>query len=716
MGNINFQNSGDRDVQPSDNVYVDGVRVPEEGVDYIYDFNTSNQTFVAVHHVLKDMGIDNNKFFLILYDQDLVGVDPRDPSLSIEMQDKVAREVKRNFWYYMREVVELQTEAGPSPFMLHIGNLSAMYLKLLSLNYFWEQPRQTGKTLGEMAAESYFFGFGCQNSEFGFYNYKDNKAKENLQKMLGVLQNLPEYLQFHKLKEVKEDGKTKYQERRDAGKKIKSFENEINGNKVITQTVGKSPHSATTAGRGATQAKVNMDEIGYYRYNFLVWGSASYAHGTAADNAKRAGKPYGVSWTSTPPKMNTDHGKWLFKFVKRQSAKFEPEMFSWTREDLIMWLKKNADKDFFYITYQYYELGYPESWAQERKRKASTIEDFKRDILLMWLRDYSGNPYPDIALDRIGQIVEDVEYESYKVGKKYEFKLYPGFDMAKYKKVVIGVDVSTGMGGDYDHSTMVGIDPDTTEVVFTMKTNEADTKIFSKLICGFVKKFLHDCLIIIERNGIGKSVIDNIKNTKYKKYLYHCPLTDSHKIKGANAELVTPDGVDSYYGIYKQSKISDTMFEILGTRVNDHKDLFKSEDLWEEITDLVDTGRKIQHRDGCYDDLVIAYLFGLYVLLRDENIYQKFGIKKPTPPTDDDDIRDDSMVEFKEEEDEFGDELLDGFMETGSQDEIKTSDDVIDEIEGKDFSKRMRGNNEGEGHIEDIFDSTDVNDDDLFRF
>ena len=64
----------------------------------IYDVNTSNQSFIEMWKLLKDKGVKNNKFFLILYDPGLSGVDPYDPNLSDEMKLRILAEVQKNFW------------------------------------------------------------------------------------------------------------------------------------------------------------------------------------------------------------------------------------------------------------------------------------------------------------------------------------------------------------------------------------------------------------------------------------------------------------------------------------------------------------------------------------------------------------------------------------------------------------------------------------------
>ena len=64
-----------------------------------YEFETTNQSFIDMHNYLKQKGIKNNAFFLILYDRGLAGVDPRDPNLTPEMKTRVLRECCCNYWY-----------------------------------------------------------------------------------------------------------------------------------------------------------------------------------------------------------------------------------------------------------------------------------------------------------------------------------------------------------------------------------------------------------------------------------------------------------------------------------------------------------------------------------------------------------------------------------------------------------------------------------------
>ena len=71
---------------------------PQQTINVTYDCKTRNQSFLDMHYFLRNKGLVNNKFFLVLYDSDLLGVDPRDPRLNIFMKRKILAECMRNYW------------------------------------------------------------------------------------------------------------------------------------------------------------------------------------------------------------------------------------------------------------------------------------------------------------------------------------------------------------------------------------------------------------------------------------------------------------------------------------------------------------------------------------------------------------------------------------------------------------------------------------------
>ena len=90
----------------------------EEYDEFIYDFDTSNASFIAMASILRRKGVKNWAFFLKLYDEDLVGVDPYDENLSNEYRLKIIMECKKNMWYFIREVMRIPAPGEPMKFNL----------------------------------------------------------------------------------------------------------------------------------------------------------------------------------------------------------------------------------------------------------------------------------------------------------------------------------------------------------------------------------------------------------------------------------------------------------------------------------------------------------------------------------------------------------------------------------------------------------------------
>ncbi|MGL6131595.1 MAG: hypothetical protein ACRCZ9_08295 [Fusobacteriaceae bacterium] len=600
-----------------------------------YDYKSPNGSFINTYLLLKNLGLTNNKFMLMVLDPGLIGVDPRDPNLTSDMMQRVAREVQMNPWYYLREVVRIPTDAGNIPFMLHIGSCSAAFLALQGFNYYHEQPRQTGKTVLDAALNGWQFAFGAQNADFGFFNYDAIKTADNIGKVLDILELNPDYLKVHSLKKkVDKDGNMMFKDVPESAKRIMSVENEIMSNVIIGKTPGTTPRQADTAGRGATMRYQNWDEIGYINNNWIAFGSAIYAFMTAAEAARSIGATARVSLTSTPPDMAKKEGEWLYNFVFNEMARWDVMMFDWSEEQLITYLRKNAAKDFWYVTFHYYELGYTEEWATKRARGSATPKDYRKDILLMWEKATEGCPFDNITLDKIRKVVENEKVEVLHMDNLYTFKLLQGFYKSRFKRVSIGVDVAGGLGGERDSSTMVGVDPETCEVLFTFKNNVIDTNEFSTVIYKFVRAYCPNALVVIERNSYGKSICDNLKRTDIQNNLYYTKVSASSMLKGIVTDL-SSNGNGYQYGVFNQSEIrAQLTTSILPKFVKEHKNLIRSYDIYDEITSLVEKNNRIEHRGGCHDDLIMAWLFALYALLYDNDLSDNFNIPRPVPVSD----------------------------------------------------------------------------------
>ena len=165
-----------------------------------YQWNTTNQSFTDMHNYLVATGRRNNAFFMILYDSDLLRVNPRDPNLNAITKAKILKEVMANFWYFLREVVRIPSEGGQVgsgvPYKLNRGNLALHFLMLNNYNVFLEMPRQQGKTTAALVHYLWVFNYRTSNSQILFIHQKHQRAKDNLADLKDLRGVLPSYLQM----------------------------------------------------------------------------------------------------------------------------------------------------------------------------------------------------------------------------------------------------------------------------------------------------------------------------------------------------------------------------------------------------------------------------------------------------------------------------------------------------------------------------------------
>jgi hypothetical protein len=146
---------------------------------------------------LKDKKIKNWKFMLALYDSKLQGVDPYDPNLSLEMQARIQKEVMINYWYYIREVVKINSTGGAVKYELHLGNMAMHYMQIKNKDIILCLPRQHFKTWSSVVWYSWIYLYQAKNYTIIFSNKQLQDSQENLKRIMDVIEVLPPYLKSH---------------------------------------------------------------------------------------------------------------------------------------------------------------------------------------------------------------------------------------------------------------------------------------------------------------------------------------------------------------------------------------------------------------------------------------------------------------------------------------------------------------------------------------
>ena len=605
--------------------------VPMQSPQKVYiHYETTNQSFLDMHYYLKEVGIQNNEFFLVLYDPGLAGIDPRDPNLSPMMKQRVLRECCANYWYFLREVVRVPVSGGGgggSRYKLNRGNLAYNFLAILNYNIFLELPRQFGKTTAALCRYLWCYNFGTSNSEIAFFHKDHNGSKSNLKDLKEIRDMLPSYLQMSASTGI--DGK-----KLKVPNTIVTMQHPINNNKIITFPSARAKDAADRLGRGATMPMEYYDEFGFMPYNQIVYSAAVPAFSKAAENAKAHGSPYGLLITTTPGDLTTEEGTYAFN-VRNAATVWNDAYYDRSYEELEALREANTNTSFFLIRFTYLQLGAGEEYF---KRMVVQMQKdwpkIRREILLEWTTAASNCAFKQDDLDKIKELCkEPIRTLFFGKAKQYQFLVYEDIDL-RYPPI-IGVDVAGGLYND--SSTITVVDSRTTKAVATLNCNYMPSDDLADVLYTLVTTKMSNGIINMERNGIGVSVLQRLCKTSVKKNLYY-EIKDKvieESFNGVRANRKTARV--KVYGTDSSKDVRARMIEILYDRVAYHKDKFVASCIHHELeTMVVKRDGKVEHADKCHDDQVFSYLLALYVFYDGQNLMENFGIRKGVLKTDED--------------------------------------------------------------------------------
>lgn len=463
--------------------------------------STTNKSFLDMHYYLKNKGIQNNDFFLSIFDTGLIGVDPRDPNLPQHMKARVLQEVRINYWYFLREVVVIPDQGGTVSsgvrYKLHRGNLAMNFLYTLNYNMFVEMPRQHGKTVAAVCRYLWCYNFATSNSEIMFMHKDHNGSKSNLKKLKEIRDALPSYLRLDSA--VNSEGK-----KLKVPNTVVMIQHPYNNNMIKTYPSARTKDAANNLGRGATMPIQYYDEFAFMPYNKEVYLAATPAFSTASQNAKRNGAPYGMVLTTTPGDLLTDSGIYAYD-IRNKATPWNEKYYDFNWEQLEGLRKSNTNNTFFLISYSYQQLGSGQEYftrmVTEMNKEWPAI---RREVMLEWAETANNCPFSQEELDIIKSFNrEPIRQVLFGKFGQYVFNIYEDIDLSY--PPIIGVDVA---GATFnDSSAITVIDSHTTRVCATLNCNYMPADDLAEVLYELVVKYMPNAIINIERNGVELFII-----------------------------------------------------------------------------------------------------------------------------------------------------------------------------------------------------------------
>lgn len=587
---------------------------------FMYDYNTRNMSFIQTAKDLRDLGVKNFSYCLILYDRKLQGVDPHSPLLDRYTKIRVARECIRNPMYFIREVVRITQEGGEKVmFQLNRANLAALYLHFNNIDLYLTIPRQTGKTISVISALLWDFQFGTTNSLILFFNKDLAQSGENLARLKVQRDNLPPYLR--QTVAITETGKVDR-----ANHNVKSLKNPANQNRVITKPSAMSVAAAEKAGRGDTSPIHYYDEVEFTSHIRTIVQAAGPAFNTASESAAKNGVAYGRIFTSTPGDLDSPEGAESFKILSN-TCTWSETFYDMPIQDLKAHIASVSKNQIVYIEYSYLQLGKSDAWLN---KLCSLLENdevkIEREIHLKRMHGAKNSAFDPKAIKQLmtmmkNPIKEDL-YRSY-----YKIDIYAEIDRTKV--YVAGMDCSEGGGRDYNAITLV--DPTTYKPVLEFKANDISATELVRICQYIARTYAPQTVWAVERNHGGYAVMDIMRETELAHRIYF------EQVNDVLAERAT-DKLDrkgfiqhemalrKNSGVWTNQKSRGAMMNILKTHMKDFKDRFTTQNISRDIAALIlKTNGRIDHRPDGHDDSVMSYLIALFVIYHGGN-KERFGI------------------------------------------------------------------------------------------
>lgn len=576
----------------------------------IYDIKTKNDTFIEMWQELKNKGVKNNKFFLLLYDESLQGVDPHDEkNLTEEQKYRIQIEVQKNVWYFLREIIRIPEPGGFIQYGLHLGNLAQNYCMINDINVIELLPRQHGKTIGAVCFYVWVYNFATENSHIIFGNKQVPDSKANLKRFKDITNALPSYLLSHRDPKLDKDN-------------VEEIRNNVNNNMISLLKSANDENSADKAGRGLTVPIFWIDEFSFLKYNGVIYTAASPAQSKAAERAKANKVPYGKLLTTTPSNLDDPAGLYLYKMLN-QAIKFNEDWYDKDIADVKKIISDGSKNDFVHIEYSYQQLGKSEAWfKQQCKALGWDLFKIKREVKLEWMYASNDSPFTEEQLDAISKVVRD-PVAKITIFNKHVLEVLRPLSNIYNKSWLVSIDIAAGLS--QDSSAITVIDPLTYEPVIIYNNNSIDIPDLALLVEELVSIYLPNAVIIPENNSIGITLINLLLRSKVAANLYYEVQEKEAQITVEQSRLNSAKKVKKEVRVFgnrtdaANRKIMTE--EILFDVVNNHPELIISKQLFSEIKTLVrETSGKINHKRGCHDDQLMSYLQGLYVLFYCKNI------------------------------------------------------------------------------------------------
>lgn len=596
------------------------------------DWHTSNRSAIRIATALKKAGVENHAFVLSIYDRDLIGVNPFDPDLPIEMQAKVVKEFSKNYWYAVRECIRIPPIVGLEsvPYNFHRSNVSLAWLYLARVFNMSVIARQRGKTMSTVALLTWLLNTRA-NLTISSITKDDDLRGSTIRTFRKVYEELPPYLQF----------RNKSDSRNNSDFTINGLKNII---KILVSSL--SPKRAALAGRGAVTSTTWIDEAGFIPNARIAVGTCIASGTYAREAAARQGQPSGIIMTTTAGRLDDPDGAYAYGIAENSTVFNEGLYDTSDIDDLHEVVRSNNPLRLVrtYSVFNHLQLGVTNREQLNAMRTSTQSKsEAERDFLSIWNHGNAKSTLPEHVLKIINDNIIDPLYWQL-TPEKYAINWYVGREELAYlvnEPMVCGLDPSDSLGSD--SMGLVVTLASTGQVIATADVSLTSIPAYSRwLYITFIKAF-PNLITIIEAKSSGMAIMDALVELLIAdghnpfERLYNVIYDRKEEFK-EQYELVRPGRfrpADHLHIQYKRffgfktagagAHARAVLYgELYYSTCERYGHLFMDRRLCQQISALIEKNRRITHPNSSHDDLVIAMLLTHFFLQRVKNL-QAFG-------------------------------------------------------------------------------------------
>lgn len=397
---------------------------------------------------------------------------------------------------------------------------------------------------------------------------------------------------------------------------------------------------------GSTFTLIHFDEIAFINYNWIIVPTAVNAMLKASEQARKAGLPSSVIYTTTAGNPDVRSGAYALSILD-SAMPFNEKLYDLqNREALLKLIESNSKNKMLYLEFSYRQLGKTDEWFKEAAaRSKASQDDINRDLLNIWQSSSEGTVIPGHLLAKLRAGKMDPSYMDFDnafVVRWYLDKEIVDSDEFIHRPLVAGMDTSENIGRDY--TTFTVMDPKDMKVVATCRCNDVNTMGIARRVLELLLKFPR-MVWIPERQSTAAAIIDfvieelqekninpftriynevvqNYNDPKYKSvdiYSYHDIHGATRGVFGYRTNGAISGGT-SRNMLYKVTLMK--LLEMAADKIYD-------KDIIVEMCNLTIRNERIDHSRLGHDDATISCLLSAFLIFFGRNLHM-YGIPKGT--------------------------------------------------------------------------------------